>query len=49
MKAGVAGLEGYQADGLALTVLQTLCLFSVRSLPAEDPAQRGDITYFLKA
>lgn len=33
-------LEGNEADGLALTVLQTLGLFLVRSLPSEDPAQR---------
>ncbi|NBB21803.1 hypothetical protein GVN20_20740 [Runella sp. CRIBMP] len=28
-------------DIWALTVLQTLCLFFVRSIPSEDTAQRG--------
>ncbi|WP_169704542.1 hypothetical protein [Runella slithyformis] len=37
---GEKHLQSLKADGLALTVLQILCLFSLRSSPAEDPAQR---------
>lgn len=33
--------EAEKAAELALTVLQTLCLFLVRSPPSEDPAQLG--------
>jgi hypothetical protein len=37
----IAYFEAEKVAELALTVLQTGCLFSVRSPPSEDPAQRG--------